>query len=793
MILRRCRWTALKAVACLLTGVGAFLNVSGTPTAAVRDQVVAQSFRVPDLPQAIVIAPRGKFFTYVKIVPDLGIDRQRYQLRVFRAAAVNSALAGKTTELPKPSAEMEIVSGSQVGVLSRIEWNAEGDELLVIADRELNSHADGGCSGIYLLNAESGKITTVADPSIGILDVANVASSNGEIIFQGKTVANRSPNNRYPAAFLDPLEFEAGIGGFGPLSTTWAHRSVWNTFTYSAGNGLRKIGNGWEINPLRPKTKLLRLGKFFLSPSGKQVVLAWPSELLPSQGTIFPARSRDVVVTESAGFQWLWVDLESGRFRALSPVTPYRKRMSLEALWSSDGSRVILASLAPIAAAGSHEVGQAYEVAEVDMATNRAAAICRVPFDANAEQLDAPLLKVNRVDEHSILVIEGTTRQPDQKRRIFEKVADNWTMAASDRMVGRGAPPSVSPSLEDDLKILIQESPIDPPQVTAINHGRSLTLDTASASPKAPVVEPRQFEWRDNAGRRWTAGLLLPPGIAGPLSLVVQIQHRYDPQAFALTGTFASYPPYAAHALVNRGMAVMMLGVLDSGLVLGGSEGPVLREAIASAVKALGNEHCIDVSRVGLIGHSRTAYHVDYLITNPGAVDYAAAVSYEGTSMSYGYLLAYTFKDIADDDFGLTRLNMDARYGGRFWENKGGWLDSAPGFNLERVRTPLLLAGGRNGEDGIPGVELDLELYSGLKQLRKPVDYLFFQNGSHNLSRPLQRLALQTAVVDWMAFWLMNETPDDEARASRWAALRQQQVKVLSTPPPPTGRLKGTG
>src|SRR5262249_43616068 len=97
-----------------------------------------------------------------------------------------------------------------------------------------------------------------------------------------------------------------------------------------------------------------------------------------------------------------------------------------------------------------------------------------------------------------------------------------------------------------------------------------------------------------------------------------------------------------------------------------------------------------------------------------------------------------------------------------------------------------------NGQT-IPALKDEYTAYSALalntfRINKKPIDYIIFPNGDHSLQRPLEHLALQNAVVDWMRFWLKDEAPADPERAARWAVLRKQQDEVLKTPPPPRGK-----
>jgi hypothetical protein len=52
------------------------------------------------------------------------------------------------------------------------------------------------------------------------------------------------------------------------------------------------------------------------------------------------------------------------------------------------------------------------------------------------------------------------------------------------------------------------------------------------------------------------------------------------------------------------------------------------------------------------------------------------------------------------------------------------------------------------------------------------------RSGTHNLAKPLQKLAHQEMLVDWFDFWLNGHEDGDEAKAEeyrRWRQMRETQ------------------
>ena len=81
-----------------------------------------------------------------------------------------------------------------------------------------------------------------------------------------------------------------------------------------------------------------------------------------------------------------------------------------------------------------------------------------------------------------------------------------------------------------------------------------------------------------------------------------------------------------------------------------------------------------------------------------------------------------------------------------------------------------------------PGPEsafADWEPYAALRYLKKPVDLIMLQRGSHVMTNPIQRLAAETSNVEWFRFWLQGyEDPAAEkgGQYRRWEKLCDLQV-----------------
>jgi hypothetical protein len=63
----------------------------------------------------------------------------------------------------------------------------------------------------------------------------------------------------------------------------------------------------------------------------------------------------------------------------------------------------------------------------------------------------------------------------------------------------------------------------------------------------------------------------------------------------------------------------------------------------------------------------------------------------------------------------------------------------------------------------------------------KPVDLIYFPEGTHVHERPLERYESQQGNVDWLRFWLQDyEDPDPvkQAQYRRWEAMKARPESI---------------
>lgn len=342
-----------------------------------------------------------------------------------------------------------------------------------------------------------------------------------------------------------------------------------------------------------------------------------------------------------------------------------------------------------------------------------------------------------------------------------------WAMVSSVPGNPLTGVPLSQPSDRDGLpSIYIEQGLNSPPTLWASLNGKSMAI--WNPNPRLGTIDFAKaslFHWTDQHAYGWEGVLLLPAGYQPGKRYPLVIQtHGYLPSEFVTEGLFPT--AMAARELSSAGFVVLQTGNRSDHYVsLQEAEDAI--DQWRSAIAELDRDGIIDSHRVGIIGFSRTCWYVERaLIEYPQM--FAAATLADGLDTSY-----MTYRLFAEG-----RPSMAKEYVKIIGSKPSGpglaaWVQSAPGFHLDRVETPL-----RIEAIGPISVLTEWETYASLRDAGKPVDLIYIPGGQHILQKPWDRMASEQGNVDWFRFWLESYRDSDPHKAAQYARWSRMQEKV---------------
>jgi dipeptidyl aminopeptidase/acylaminoacyl peptidase len=350
----------------------------------------------------------------------------------------------------------------------------------------------------------------------------------------------------------------------------------------------------------------------------------------------------------------------------------------------------------------------------------------------------------------------------------------------------QSSPPTPKHTNRSEVDVALEEDMNDPWKlVTFFANGKQKRVifdPNPYLGTQSALARESLLSWQTKSGAQLEGGLYWPLDYRKGVRYPVVIQShgfpegKFAPEGYTTTG-------YAAQPLAATGFFVVQAYKCISACGGAGhralSEGEQAQEAWESLIDRLDTLGLIDRTLIGLQGYSRSAFHELYFLTH-SVYPVAAVVLADGVDFSY---LQYMTSALAHPDIG--RSYARANGGPPFGESLRSWLQLAPGFNLDRIHSPMQLTALRGGDSVIE----EWEPFAGLRLQGKPVELVFIPDAAHDVVKPWERFTSQQGAVDWFRFWLQGyerTVPVVAAQESsgalavqyaRWHGLREQQAK----------------
>jgi dipeptidyl aminopeptidase/acylaminoacyl peptidase len=272
------------------------------------------------------------------------------------------------------------------------------------------------------------------------------------------------------------------------------------------------------------------------------------------------------------------------------------------------------------------------------------------------------------------------------------------------------------------------------------------------------------MSWKDENGRAFTGQLFTPAvnstGRAAPLFIVY-----YGCPGYVRGSSPGDEWPLATMAAdgiaalcINHpfGWPLEATDRYDTGL-----------SAVRSAIDLLAKQHIIDRTRVGMGGLSFGS-EVTLWVAMRSDLLSAASVASPFASQTYYWLMALR---------GETQLGaVKQLWGlGAPSETPDRWKLLSPSYNLDKIRTPILMQ--------LPEQEYlnTLDYFAPLVRSSAPIEMFVYPNESHQKTSPRHKLAVYERNLDWFRFWLqdyVDPDPQKSAQYDRWRSEKQRASKA---------------
>lgn len=454
-------------------------------------------------------------------------------------------------------------------------------------------------------------------------------------------------------------------------------------------------------------------------------------------------------------------------------------RTPLEVFWPKDGRSVIVSNTyLPLGIKDPDIRTQRTlqpAIAEIDLQSGEATVISWEPVLADEQRAAGVrperVVSINWDGDSGVLTISRmvaiTEKNPQGQIRYerFQRSHGQWRPIRATR----------GNSARNLPEIQQRESLNERPKVYAVGGQcacRKLLFDPNPQADQFLFGRAEIFRWTDRNDIEWQGGLIYPPDyvVGRRYPLVVQT-HGFRADEFLIDGPARGTTAMAAQALANAGIVVLQVEDNRAAFTLDEREGPLFAEGFRAAIERLISQGIAERSRVGLIGFSRTGYHALHLMARQPDLLAAATIS---DALQQGYMSDLLLTNYSvDSAIGIRKLSSGAPE----IERIGEWFARNPLYKLPGISTAIRLEA--NG----PGSVLGLwESYAILRNANRPVDFLYFPEGSHVLMKPAERLGSQGGNVDWFRFWLQNYEDPDRAKAeqyTRWRELRDRRDALV--------------
>jgi len=739
-------------------------------TFTLADEIGLAHFGDPYMVQAEMVrfSPDGNYFAVDTERGDLNLNRVEDSLRFYRSQDVKDFL-DHSTELRLPSPVWVVNRSDKKGpVIKGWRWLADSNGVAFVES------TTGGNRHLVLANLREKTVEQLTSTK-GMVNDFDVRDRNHYVY----TVAGWPEKEKRQAERQGPAIVGTGrtlyelVFPDNPISKSISGDRNLNLWAVVGNKRFEVKHNGTPV--------ILFSGGLALSPDGSSLVTTLPVHEVPSSWeTLYPppfASDPFRIRAGSSAHAYVRINLQTGSIQALTnaPISTDAGWFTLGSpSWSSDGQAVLLPGtfFEPNDHAPSRPC-----VAVVDLPSNThtCVEILKGRTETGVEEgyhLIGGARFVGGSRQRVIVVFHNHENFWSIGSTEYRRTTEAWRVAGQTA----GDPEAKHGSFEISVKQGLNEAP----QLVVMDKQKSLVIWNPNPQLKNfELGEASVYIWKDKKGHDRRGGLYKPinykPGERYPL--VIQT-HGFSESTFEPSGVFPA--AFAARALSAAGIVVLQVGAVGDCPIATPDEGACNVSGLEIVARQLVSDGLVDPEKIGIVGFSRTCFHVMEMLTT-GSIRVKAA------SITDGFMVTYLQYMLASGDGNRMAKEANPIIGAQpFGEDLQQWLKRSPGFNLDKITAPLLVVG-----EGPTSLLFMWEPYAGLRYLRKPVDLVMLHTDEHVLTNPAVRMASQGETVDWFRFWLKDEEDPDPAKAAqyvRWRKLRKlQEANENKSTVPQTG------
>lgn len=709
--------------------------------------------------EGIVFSPDGEFLAVLTARGRLDLNQVEESMRFFRSKDIEDFLESPEQTQP-PSAIWAFTRLGKKEPISRFKWLPDSSGVAIL------EHTGSEADRMFLVDLRN-KTIEVLPGSVSYFDGFDVADRNHYIYVAVDEAARKELQEKREAESRAPMMVYTAPDAWDflmPNSPGVLRRQLGNQKHLVAvvdGKQFELKHDGVPLSAADFDSRTLALspdGKWLLTMLRvKDIPQSWERLYLPP----YPSSPDNNIHARGSVLEYARIDLTTGEAQPLTgaPISDeagWASQGSGQPVWSNDGKAVLLPGTFI-----QSKNGKASRpcVAVVEVPSKTASCIEELkgrPGPNLAPEKDYHWIWSLRFVAGERSHVQINYMKPDESDtgtiEYAQTRSGTWQVTSHNlggmRQIGR-----------DGLQVKIEQKVDQPPILTAVRGTKSRVVwDPNPQFKDVKLGQVKIYTWKEKDGKNWKGGLYLPAGYqAGQRYPLVIQTHGFSESWFTPAGAHPT--AFAAREFAAVGIAVLQIGGGENCPVGHPEEAACEVSGFESGARQLAADGIVDLNNVGYIGFSHSCWYGMEFLTN-GSLPLKAAM------LADGFMAGY-FEFVLDgidfrDEIGATP----------FGEGQQTWIKRAPGFHMDKVTAPLLIAVEKQGAVSM------WEPYAALRYLKKPVELELINTDEHVITNPVERMASQGLSVDWFRFWLQDFEDPDPAKAEqykRWRELKKMQ------------------